>query len=103
VEKAKAYVLKAATRTRLKDKINDIRNAESVLEIAYRWSSKNPYAPCNRYQQPLDKIFELDFSDDDIAPARCRAIALLAPTGAIQIAVLEIPQNHGRSGIPGQP
>lgn len=45
----------------------------------------------------MARPFELSFSDDDEAPACCRAAALLSPNGTLQIALLELPQNHGRS------
>jgi hypothetical protein len=42
-------------------------------------------------------MFDLSFSDDTGAPARCRAAVILYPSGAAEIAVLEVEENTGRS------
>lgn len=41
--------------------------------------------------------FELRFDDDDNVPACCRVAALLSPLGMLQIAILELADNHARS------
>jgi hypothetical protein len=43
------------------------------------------------------RVFDLSFTDDWCVPARCRAALLLSPSGATEIAILELPENHGRS------
>lgn len=43
------------------------------------------------------RVFELSFTDDDVVPARCRAALLLSPLGAIEVAIMELPENTGRS------
>lgn len=42
-------------------------------------------------------IFELSCVDDTILPARCRAAVILNPSGDAEIALLELPDNRGRS------
>jgi hypothetical protein len=43
------------------------------------------------------RVVELGFPDDHVVPALCRVALLQAPSGAIEIAVLELNANHGRS------
>ena len=43
------------------------------------------------------RVFDLSFTDDWCVPARCRAALLLSPSGATEIAILELSENHGRS------
>ena len=43
------------------------------------------------------RVFDLSFTDDWHVPACCRAALLLSPSGATEIAILELPENHGRS------
>jgi hypothetical protein len=42
-------------------------------------------------------LFELSFIDGTVLPARCRAAVILFSSGAAEIALLELPENTGRS------
>jgi hypothetical protein len=44
-----------------------------------------------------DRVFDLSFSNDGLLPERCSAAVLLSPEGVVQVALMEIAENHGRS------
>jgi len=43
------------------------------------------------------RAIELSFVDDHVVPARCRTAMVRTPSGAVEIGVLELPENQGRS------
>lgn len=45
VAEAERHLVLAATKTNFKAKLNEIRSAEAILEMAWRWSIHNPSAP----------------------------------------------------------
>jgi hypothetical protein len=47
IAEAKEHLLHAAQQSWWKEKLHDIRRAEAVLELAWRWSVNNPWAPKN--------------------------------------------------------
>jgi hypothetical protein len=44
----------------------------------------------------MTEAFELRFEDDEL-PNRCRVAAIISSNGHLQIAVMEMKENHGRS------
>jgi hypothetical protein len=45
----------------------------------------------------MSRPFKISFADDELLPDCCRAAVLFSPGGKLEIAFMELAENHGRS------